>query len=86
MFCVKTFCDRVDPNAMVTQTVSVDLGINGIRVLNLAYFATDDYFATCCVISAPICDFKQRPWTPVDITLQDANEWTIIKDIIRIKK
>ena len=84
-FCVKTFCDRVDPTAMVQQDVTITFGFGNVRTLQLDYYATDDYFATCCVINQAPCVLGNDPTTDIDITLSDGTEWTIIRDQIRVQ-
>ncbi len=81
---------------MVIQTVSFQWLFNNVTA-QLSYFATGDYFATCCSIrnndcinstGLPLCiggcpGGNQR--VNVYITLNDGTEWTSIHDEVRIR-
>lgn len=87
-FCVRAFCDRVDRDAIVTRQLAFVVA-PPVPNLTLVYFATGDYFATCCVITnnaatPNYCPLNANPNTNVAITLSDGTEWTIMKDIIII--
>jgi prepilin-type N-terminal cleavage/methylation domain-containing protein len=82
--CFKAYCDRVDPTAMVNKDVTITFGFGNTRVLQMDYFATDDYFATCCVANQAPCNLGSDPTTDIDILLSDGTEWTWIRDQIRV--
>lgn len=87
-FCVRAFCDRVDRDAMFTRQVDF-LVVPPVASLQMAYFATGDYFATCCVITSNAatpnyCPLNANPNVNVSITLSDGTEWTLMKDSIII--
>jgi prepilin-type N-terminal cleavage/methylation domain-containing protein len=83
--CFKAYSDRVDPSAMINRDVTITFGAGNTRVLQMDYYATDDYFATCCVANQAPCNLGGDPTTDVDILLSDGTEWTWIRDQVRVQ-